>query len=70
MGSRYILELECPKCGATDDEVYFAPTCGIDDWQCPKCKYIVDLCEETGMSYEDCSNADLISDVIDDMTKK
>ena len=70
MGSRYILELECPECGAVDDEVYFAPTCGIDDWKCIKCGYKADLCKETGMTYEDCSNVDIISDIVDDMTKK
>ena len=37
MGDRYILTVNCPKCGYEDDDVYYAPTCGIVDWECPKC---------------------------------
>lgn len=56
MGDREILEITCPKCGQEDDDVYFAPTCGFDDWECPGCGYVLDLCKHTGISYEDASN--------------
>ncbi len=60
MGDRYYLSMECPVCGEKEDEVYFAPTCGIVEWECPLCRHLVDLCEYTGISYADASNADLI----------
>jgi transposase-like protein len=66
MGDRYILQIECPKCDLFDDEVYFAPTCGIDKWRCINCKHTVDLYEYTGISYEDASNADLIKDLCEE----
>lgn len=64
MGDRYILEMECKKCGYEDDDVYYAPTCGFVEWKCPKCKYVVDLEKYTGITYEDASNAGLISDLV------
>jgi len=57
MGDRYILELTCKICGFKDKEVYFAPTCGFTEWTCPNCFSTVDLCELTGITYEDASNA-------------
>jgi hypothetical protein len=70
MGDRYFLEVSCPECDTFDDDVYFAPTCGFTDWVCPGCKYVVDLHEYTGISYEDASNAGLISDLLEELTKK
>jgi len=66
MGDRYILSLDCPNCNHVDDDVYFAPTCGFIEWECPECGHIVDLYEHTGMTYEDCSNADLIKEIFDE----
>ena len=63
MGDRYILEQTCPKCGFYDDDVYYAPTCGFTEWKCKKCGEIVDLEEETGISREDASNADIIKTI-------
>lgn len=63
MGDRYIIQVECEKCLHTDDDVYFAPTCGFENWTCPKCKHVMDLYEYTGMSYEDCSNIGLIKTI-------
>ena len=63
MGDRYILSLNCPECNCADDDVYFAPTCGFVDWKCPRCGHTIDLHKHTGMSYEDCSNADLIGEI-------
>lgn len=56
MGTRYILEVKCPKCGALDDGVYYAPTCGFTTHECT-CGNVIDLEEYTGVSYEDASNA-------------
>ncbi len=56
MGDRYILPITCKKCGHFDDDVYYAPTCGIVDWFCPKCGNKVDLEKMTGISYDDASN--------------
>ena len=64
MGDRYHLEYKC-VCGYFDDDVYYAPTCGFVDWACPSCGTLVDLEEYTGISYEGCSNADLIASIID-----
>ena len=70
MGDRYIFEMDCPKCKYHDDEVYYAPTCGFVDWTCPECGTFVDLEKYTGISYADCSNADEISKLLDDMKSK
>lgn len=63
MGDRYILTQICPKCKYFCDDVYYAPTCGINTWTCPKCKTIVDLEKETGITKEDASNIDIIKNI-------
>ena len=63
MGDRYILTVNCPKCGYEDDDVYYAPTCGIVDWECPKCGKVVDLEKLTGISYDDASNLGAIENL-------
>jgi len=55
MGSRYFLEVVCPKCG-TKDDAYYAPTCGITHWTCHQCGYMFDLEALTNISYEEASN--------------
>jgi len=70
MGDRYILSLDCPNCNHVDDDVYFAPTCGFVDWKCPQCGHVIDLYEHTGMIYKDCSNADLIQEIIEGILHK
>jgi hypothetical protein len=69
LGDRYIITVTCKECGYTDNNVYYAPTCGFTDWKCPEpeCGEIVDLEELTGISYEDASNATEISDIIENM---
>ena len=52
MGTRYFIEVECPKCQHIDKDVYFAPTCGFVTWVCPECDKKVDLCEYTGIDNE------------------
>ena len=64
MGDRYFLTVTCPKCGNTDQDVYYAPTCGITDWKCFKCKTVVDLEKLTGISYEDASNLKEIEKIV------
>ena len=56
MGTRYIIEVECPECGILDDGVYYAPTCGFTTHECA-CGHVTDLEEHTGISHEDASNA-------------
>lgn len=36
MGTRYNVPVKCTGCGH-EDEAYYAPTCGIETWHCPKC---------------------------------
>ena len=69
MGDRYILAVECPNCKFFDDDVYYAPTCGIVEWECPKCGKVIDLEEETGISYEDASNLDIIKNLCSEFKK-
>jgi transposase-like protein len=70
MGDRFILTVKCPECGLVDKEVYYAPTCGFTDWDCPKCNHKVDLEDYTGISYEDASNRDLIGGIVKDILDK
>ena len=37
MGDRYLWIARCPKCGK-DNDIYYAPSCGIKMWKCEKCK--------------------------------
>jgi len=67
MGDRYFLQVTCPKCKFTEEDVYYAPTCGFTEWVCPKCGEKVDLEEYTGISYEDCSNAGLINAMVESL---
>jgi len=57
VGDRWIITVACPKCGFIDNDVYFAPTCDFVDWKCPECGHVVDLVAQTGVTYEDASNA-------------
>ena len=38
MGDRYELTIKCPKCDTINKEVWYAPTCGSDTFNCRKCK--------------------------------
>ena len=51
MGSRYILTVTCPECGAVDDDVFYAPTSGFLDWKC-RCGHVVDLEAYSGINAE------------------
>lgn len=64
MGDRYFLNVTCKECGFREDEVYYAPTCGLIDWECPECGTVVDLQKLTGISYEDASNRDQIGALV------
>ena len=63
MGDRYILAVECPRC-CHKDSAYYAPTCGFTEWICPECGEIVDLEKLTGITYEDCSNKEMIEQFV------
>ena len=69
MGDRYFITVICPQCGFQEDGVYYAPTCGFTGWQCPHCKRGLDLGGYTGISYEDCSNRDVIEEMCKEATK-
>ena len=69
MGDRYILTVTCPKCGVEDDEVYYAPTCGFNDWTC-QCGHVVDLATYTGITEADASNRDVLQGIVDKYTQK
>ena len=70
MGNRYELTVTCPACNFVGHDVPFAPTCGFVHWVCPECDHTVDLVEETGITYEDASNADEINAIIDTFIAK
>ena len=38
MGTRYHLTLDCPHCGESNEDVYFAPTCEIGSHWCVECR--------------------------------
>ena len=63
MGNRYFIPVICPHCGFRDDEVYYAPTCGILKWECPRCGHEINLEEYTGITKEDASNAGQIKSI-------
>ena len=69
MGTRYILTYKC-VCGhgGTEEDVYYAPTCGITNWTCPKCGHCVDLEAYTGITYKMASNRQEIVDAINAKT--
>ena len=63
MGDRYFLKMTCDRCGAMEEDVYFAPTCGFTTWKC-KCGNKIDLIEHTGITAEMASNKTEIEDAI------
>lgn len=56
MGDRYILTVKCTDCNTIDDDVYYAPTCGFMDWECPECGKKIDLEEYSGIDALGCAN--------------
>lgn len=68
MGNRYFVTVTCPECRHTEEEVYYAPTCGFTHWTC-KCGHVVDLEKYTGISLEEASNADLIKQICENYGK-
>ena len=56
MGNRYFITVQCPHCPTIENDVYYAPTCGFVDWNCPDCNTRVNLEKYTGISYKDASN--------------
>ncbi len=38
MGTRYHLTLKCPYCEIKNEDVYFAPTCGMVSHKCTACQ--------------------------------
>ena len=63
MGTRYWIHVTCPSCGACEDNVYYAPTCGFVEWPC-RCGRVVDLEEYTGISHDEASNIDEMRNLV------
>lgn len=63
MGTRYFLTVVCPKCEKTTEQVYYAPTCGINDFYC-ECGNRIDLEKYTGITLEEASNRGEIEKVL------
>ena len=38
MGDRYTLKLDCATCGATNENVWYAPSCEVTTFICDQCK--------------------------------
>ena len=38
MGTRYHLTVKCPHCETKNEDVYFAPTCGMGSHSCNACR--------------------------------
>jgi rRNA maturation protein Nop10 len=43
MGDRYTLSLSCAKCGETNTDVWYAPSCGFDTFKCEHCGTMNDI---------------------------
>lgn len=69
MGDRYFLTVVCPKCNRREDEVYYAPTCGFTEYECP-CGEVIDLEELSGISYEEASNREEIQELVDKVSSE
>lgn len=69
MGDRFNLIVKC-KCGYIDDEVYYAPTCGMITWECPKCKRVIDLEKYSGIDAEGCANTEFGVKAVKELKKK
>lgn len=37
MGDRYTIDISCAYCGARHEDIWYAPTCGSDTFQCERC---------------------------------
>ena len=46
MGDRYFLTLHCCKCGAPTEDVYYAPTCGLETFTCLNCETVNQIIPE------------------------
>ncbi len=38
MGDRYYLQDDCPYCGVRNNDIYYAPTCGMLSHICDSCE--------------------------------
>ena len=63
MGDRYVLRVVCFECGHVDDNCWYAPTCDVRWWVCPRCGSKIDLEVYSGITESDASNRDKIERV-------
>lgn len=68
MGTRYFLDVTCSVCGERDEEVYYAPTCGVVTWTC-KLGHVTDLEDYSGISYDDASNREEIEALVKEVER-
>lgn len=45
MGGRWILILDCAKCGAEVDDIWYAPSSDITTFVCPYCQAVNEVIE-------------------------
>jgi len=69
MGTRYFLTVVC-ECGAEEEDVCYAPTCGFVSHTCSGCGTEIDLEKYTGITYKDASNRAEIEAIIAGMMKQ
>ena len=69
MGNRYFLKMTCDRCGAMEEDIYFAPTCGFTKWKCPGCGLSVNLIKHTGITAEMASNTDEIKSKVEEAVR-
>jgi len=63
MGNRYeIKKLKCAYCGFENEDIYYAPTCGILTFKCKKCgkvNFIKEIIGFKAMKIEDVQKDDV-----------
>jgi len=69
MGDRYTLTVKC-ECGFVDDDAWYAPTCGAMNWECPKCKRVINLEKYSGIDAESCANTEFGAETIREFKKR
>ena len=69
MGNRYFLAYKCLRCNHVNENVYYAPTCGVTTHKCP-CGLVVDLGTVTGISHEEASNRGVVECACQEAGKK
>ncbi len=70
MGDRYYLSVKCKKCDFVEEDVWYAPTCGVITTKCPKCNHQTNLEEYSGINAESCANTEYGLKAVKDLKQK